>query len=261
MPSSPPRVELQIGRIKLEVDTELLELSSERCPWQPFVRASDGNNAERIQLHRVSAIDPTRERPLSGSLAPWGFYGVDGSRVEARIPDDVFAAEAVLRVACQLAAVRQGGIVVHGCGVRMGDRAFVASGPSGAGKSTCARLSVAAGATLLSDEIMGLLPSGEAFGTPFRSDPDLRGSPGVFLLEKVLFLNKGSDEHFDDIDERAALLRLVEQVYRPLPELLSFGDAFVRAGAVLAKVGASVLTFRKHEDAGQFLVEWLRRDD
>ncbi len=107
-----------------------------RAGLEPFV-ASAG--VPTLFVERRSELNGGRK--LESNMAPWGFYALEGDRVLAHIPDDKWAAEAVLRIAWQVATFRLGGILMHGCGLDFGGAGVAAIGHSGAGKSTLSALS------------------------------------------------------------------------------------------------------------------------
>jgi hypothetical protein len=68
--------------------------------------------------------------------------------------------ENFLRVLVAYRLLEIGGVVLHSAGVVRGGAAFLFLGRSGAGKTTVARLSLAAGAEVLSDDLNALCPGG-----------------------------------------------------------------------------------------------------
>ncbi len=248
---------VQCGAWRLEVDDALLEQATARCKLEPFLLRADGLPSA-LFLERVDRLPDEVKRPLEGSPAPWGYYAVQRDRVRAWIPDEPFAAEAALRAAFQIGVLRQGGVLLHASAVRVGQRAALAVGPSGAGKSTFARQCVEAGAELLSDEINALYPDGRCHGSPFKSDLELPGSPDGGRVASVLVLEKGPQELFTPLPVHEVLPLVMAQTFRPVAGELSSVEATRRVTQALEAVGAQRLTFRKHPDAGQFLVDWLR---
>ncbi|MBK7862798.1 MAG: hypothetical protein IPJ65_30155 [Archangiaceae bacterium] len=205
-------------------------------------------------------LGPATRKPLEGSLAPWGFYALDGATLTAHIPDDVWAAESVLRVAWQVATLRQGGVLMHGCAFRFGEAGFAAIGQSGAGKSTLATLSAGhpAHATLLTDEIVQLMPDGRVWGSPFRSNVECVGSPGGVPLRALMLLAKGPHEALEELKPTAAVPELLGQLYRTTTDELSQAELVRRVLGLVDRVGVKRLTFRKDPAVGTFLREWAR---
>ena len=127
--------------------------------------------ALRIQgeLHRVARFDP-------------GFH--EGEVVIA--PGSPYARDVYYPLAYPLDEViflhriaREGGLLLHGCGVVRGQGpALLFTGPSGAGKTTISRLMMRhAGASVLSDDRLVLRPDGlggiRVWGTPWHGDGEL----------------------------------------------------------------------------------------
>jgi hypothetical protein len=137
-------------------------------------------------------------------------------------------------------------------------RAFFATGNSGDGKSTISGLARDAGAALLSDEILQVFPDGTVIGTPFRSDPDKLGQPLRAKLAWICGLVKGAEESIAPMSPQDAYALLLSQVMEvpslalPRPELRR------RLLGILGSTQLGRLTFRKHPDAGRFVVDLLR---
>jgi hypothetical protein len=81
--------------------------------------------------------------------------------------------ENFLRVWYAWRCLREGAVLLHAAGAVRAGRGYVFFGPSGAGKTTTARLSLAAGCTVLSDDLVILKKSGggwQVCGVPFRGE-------------------------------------------------------------------------------------------
>ncbi len=235
----------------MDVDDELARIAAPRSQLPGFLSI---DSVAELTVRRVAAFSPGFvEQPLEGVQAAWGFFATVGDVVEGRIPQDPYAAEAVLRAAYQIAVARQGGVLLHASAVAFGEHAFVATGQSGAGKSTLARLCVQGGGRLLSDEIVALYPDGHAHGTPFRSDPDLAGTPQPAQVRAVLLLDKAQEERLAPVPLREALPVVLAQTFRGVTVALSGAQALERVGRVLERVGVQRLSFRKHLDVAAFL--------
>jgi hypothetical protein len=244
-------VTLAAGATRIEAPRSLVELSQPRTLPAAFFSES---GAAALEVRRV-------EGPLSSPLAlasphaPWGDVELTEDVLSAHIPDNVYAAEAVLRAAWQIVCHRSGGVLMHGCAFHWDGRGVVAIGASGDGKSTLSRLSRSApgNATLLTDEIVWLTPSAECWGTPFRSDEDNAGSPGPAKITALLVLAKGQHEALQRLTAGEALPLLLAQLYMPIVPVVPRGELVRRLMAVVDTVGVHRLTFRKHPDVGPFL--------
>ncbi len=243
-------VVVRCGTELIEAEFSLLDLAGDRSLHRNFVTAP---GTASVCLRRVAMLDGGRA--LEGSPAPWGFYRVEDNLVLAHIPDNKWAAEAVLRIAWQVSTFRQGGVLMHGCGFAWGARGFAAIGHSTAGKSTLARLSCAppGDATLLTDEIVQLFPDGRLFGTPFRSDTEQPGAPGGVQLQTLLLLEKGPEERLASVRPADAMPELLGQLYRGASEEVSQPECVRRVMQLADRVGVQRLTFRKDPAVGPFL--------
>ncbi len=100
-----------------------------------------------------------------------------------------FGINALLRVLVALTLLKEGGLLLHASGVRVGKGAYVFPGRSGAGKSTLSKRF--ARADVLSDEVVAVrLRRGrvEACGTPFPGELNGKGRPGWLPLLGFAFL-------------------------------------------------------------------------
>jgi hypothetical protein len=246
---------LQCGEWPLWVDDRIFHSAQPRCHLEPFVLAQ---GEARLRVERDETLSDGRA--LEGSNAPWGSCTVEGDRVRAHIPDDMWAAEAVLRIAWQTATHRQGGFLVHGCGVAFGDRAVTAIGASGAGKSTLAMLcsGAPAQALVLTDEISQLFPDGWSGGTPFRSSLGKVGSPLRVRLATLLLLEKGDHEAVAPVPAEEAAPAILSQLYRTATDEVRQAELVRRALLLIERVGVYRLTFRKDPAVGSFLRDWVK---
>ncbi len=241
---------LRAGGWGVEVEPSIAELASTYLRLGPFEAPHSG---QRIKLARARSR-PERARPFVGSRAEWGFFEVEGREVRVAIPDSVEAAESALRIAWALATRLQGGCLIHSSGVAVGDRALVATGPSTAGKSTLAELAVSAGATLMSDEIIQILPGGRCSGTPFHSSLLMPGSAEVRNLALCVRLEKRSEETLCDAPAFEMAQLLCSQAFVHEEDV---GPLRRRVLQLFENARFGTLGFRKHPDAGRFVVDLL----
>lgn len=166
-----------------------------------------------------------------GSGAAGGYRpGLEG--IEVHPDTNAMGLSLALRGLFSRAIERRGGVLVHAAGVTWNGRAALITGASGAGKSTLARWSVTAGATLLSDEVVGVLPDGSVYGTPFRSDSDLQGTPAVARLHLATTLRHGTADTFDAVPTHELIAVLCEQAFHR--------DREISAGQVLRCIARAV---------------------
>ncbi|MFY0570879.1 potassium transporter TrkH [Archangium lansingense] len=248
--------EVLAGEGVIEVEDALVPLLEQRCVGS-HLRPSGQSGGSRLRLcaRPISPEASGRGFLLDAQRPGWGSVEVEAERVVAHIPEDPFAAEAALRAALLVAVLRQGGLLLHAAAVAFSGRALVIVGPSGAGKSTLARSAVAAGGALLSDETVGLLPSGRVHGSPFRSDADLVPTCAAARLAHLVWVVKGPAELVSPVEAPESVRLLLQQAYRPPPGMVSRPELAARAVALLGRVGLSRFTCRKSPDAGVFARE------
>jgi energy-coupling factor transporter ATP-binding protein EcfA2 len=182
---------------------------------------------------------------------------VRGDTVLVEPPGDALDTELALRVALQLATLRQGGLLLHSGGVAFGGHAVVAVGPSGAGKSTFTRLCAQAGAAVLSDEVLALYPDGRVEGSPFCSEVDLPSGLARARLVGLFLLEKGDTERLDAVSAREGVAAVAGQVFRPLTGEASPAEVLGRLAAVLEAAPVGRFTFRKDASAAAFVRDWV----
>ncbi len=121
-----------------------------------------------------------------------------------------FGINALLRVVVALTLLKEGGLLLHSSGVRVGRGAYVFPGRSGAGKSTLARRF--ASTDILSDEVVAVrLHRGrvEACGTPFPGELNGKGRPGWLPLLGLAFLRGPRRPRLEPLGAADALRRLL----------------------------------------------------
>ncbi|MFT3841453.1 MAG: hypothetical protein QM723_30975 [Myxococcaceae bacterium] len=245
---------LNVAGHGLRADESLVTLATGRVHAAPF---ANGRPPALLEVSRVDSHSYDWS-PITGSPAPWGFYRLKGDLLLAHIPDDVWAAESILRIAWQVVTHRLGGVLMHGCAVSWDGQGVAAIGVSGAGKSTLATLSAGhpAHALLLTDEIVQLFPDGTVWGTPFRSNVENVGAPGPAKLKSLLLLEKGDHEALTPVAPADALGELLPQLYAPMAGVAPRGEAVRRVMEIADKAGVHRLTFRKDPAVGPFLQKW-----
>lgn len=212
-----------------------------------------------MTLRWVSRAPPAQQRgiALDAQHPEWGTYLLQERQVLAWIAPSPFAAEAALRAALVAAFLRQGGVLLHAAGVAFPTGALAILGYSGAGKSTLARAAVAAGGALLSDETVGLHPGGDVYGSPFRSDADLQPVLAQARLARLVAVVKGSAESTEPLPSAEAVRVVLQQAYRPAPELAGLSELVTRVGAWVERLGVHRFICRKDPAAGHFARAWV----
>lgn len=151
----------------------------------------------------------------------------------------------------------RGGGLLHAAGLVLGERAFLLVGAEGAGKSTWARLGAAAGARVVSDDLVLVDRAGaryEVLGTPFRSTHVARYGPGRWPLAAMLFARHGAPPALREVPSLVSRARLLAN----LPFVAEALETDPRIGELVRDLALAVpcaeLTFAP--DAG--FVELLR---
>lgn len=247
---------LQVGRRVAEIDDSILDLAASCCYLEAF-RNPTASRSRPLRVREMETLAAGTTTPLDGVSGEAGVYTVDGDEILVRIPRSPGSAEASLRAVFQVATMREGGLLVHASGFAFNGRVVVAVGESGAGKSTLARLCVASGAELLSDETIGLYPDGMVCGSPFFSDHDLAERRLCGSLAAIVVLEKASFEDVRPVNPVEGAAALLAQVYRPRPEEATRNQLLSRAAALAARPGIHRLAFRKDPAVGAFLQRWL----
>lgn len=233
----------------IDVDDALRSLL-QRVAVGPF----EAREALAPRLVVRAAQLPPQATAFDGNLGG-GRFSLDGDVLAADFERSPLGAEAVLRLAWDIVTERLGGVMLHASAVAVGNRALVVTGQSGTGKTTIARHALAAGATLLSDEIVQLLPGGLCVGTPFRSDQRLSGCPVRARVAALATIVKGSGERWEPWSPAEAVTVARAQVFRrpgaPVGPLTS------RLMVAVGGVATGRLACRDHPDAGRFVVDWL----
>jgi hypothetical protein len=246
---------LRFGDWSVGVDEGLLTRAGQRCTLAPFLAGEEG--APRLVL-QGGAVPASQGAPLDPRRPSGPRFLVEGDVVRVEPPQAELDTELALRVGMQLATLRQGGLLLHAAGIAFQGRGVVALGSSGAGKSTLTRLCRrAAGAEVLSDEVVALYPEGRVEGSPFCSDLDLPSSLARARLVAVLLLQKGPEERMEELSAQEAIAALMGQVFRPLPGEASPGDILQRLARIIEPVMLRRFVFRKDEAAAGFVREWL----
>jgi hypothetical protein len=235
----------------LEVDESLAQMARPRVHVDAFSAAAAPSTTPRwLSVQRVEQI--VGGQVVAGPLGSC-VVSLQEDVLQVQVDTGVFPGELVLRVAWYLATTRLGGVLIHASALAEGDQALVACGQSGAGKSTLARLGTAAGARLLTDEIVQVFPDGRVGGTPFRSDGDNVGSPGLVRARYFVTLKHGDHEALEPLEVMEAASVALAQCFDVDAVALGRREVRTRLLAFLDAVERRCLVFRKHADAGRFV--------
>ena len=125
-----------------------------------------------------------------------------------------FALNSILRIVHTIHLASRGGFLLHAASAIRNGSAFVFSGVSGAGKTTISRCAPD-DAVLLSDEISYLRKNGDqycAWGTPFAGELGQPGSNLTAPVAKFFFLEKGPENHIEDVSRAEATRMLLRNI-------------------------------------------------
>jgi len=249
-------VRLWCGSAVLEVDASIADMSLPRVQVGAFSVDAASPSAPPPLL-RIDRVPGLVGQPVEGPLGRCTVQ-LDTEVLRVDLADGPFLGELALRLAYYLTTARQGGLLVHSSALASaGGVGLLACGKSGAGKSTLARLGRAAGLRLLTDEVVQVFPDGRIGGTPFRSDPDNVGSPGLVRARYFLALEKADCEALAPLPPLEAAGLLMAQRFEVEELSLSRPEVQRRALAFLSAVELKTLRFRKHADVGRFIADAL----
>lgn len=246
-------VPLACGEGVLEVDRSILEMSTPRVHWRRFVVESPAASA-LLRVRRHASVDG---QPVEGPLGRC-VIRLEEDVLHVQVEDGPFLGELVLRLAWCRGTTWQGGVLVHAAGLAEGEVGLVACGKSGDGKSTLSRLCRTGGLRLLTDEVVQLFPDGRIGGTPFRSDFDNEGSPGLVRARYFVALRKADGEALEPLGATEAAQLALAQCFAVDEVALPRVEVRRRVLGFLGAVELRTLAFRKAPEVAEFVRTVLR---
>lgn len=239
-----------------------------REDWAPFAAAVDRPVLDlRVAVGKLPPPETTTFRPkaMTAELdAVGGRYAMaegratidgagDGSIELARDlgTREYFTLQNFVRACLARRLPASGGLLVHAAGLVIDGRAFVLVGAEGAGKSTWARLGEAAGAHVVSDDLVLLrrAPNGfELLGAPFRSTHLTALRRGNWPLAGLLFPRHGPRPALGEVSAIVARARVVANLPFVAEALERDARLAELTGALATTVPTAELTFA--EDPG-----------
>jgi hypothetical protein len=246
--SSPELVPLACGDGVLEADRSILEMSTPRVHWRRFVVDAPRRPPLLRVVRHAALVGQRVEGPLGTCV-----IRRSGDVLDVQVADGPFLGELVLRLAWYLGTTGQGGVLVHAAGIAVGDNGLVACGRSGDGKSTLSRLCRAGGLRLLTDEVTQLFPDGRVGGTPFRSDFDNEGSPGLVTARYFVALRKAEYEALEPLSASSAAQLALAQCFAVDAVAIPRAEVRRRVLGFLGAVELRTLAFRKSPEVADFV--------
>lgn len=140
-----------------------------------------------------------------------------------------------LRNIYNILITREGGLILHACGIVKDTKAYIFFGPSQSGKSTVAQLSK--DYTILSDDLIVIKKingSCKVFGTPYwdrlKEDQGKKGIFGIAGLFKLVKDNKTYLKRLSYAQGMAEALTLpgIPKEHQPIDKLLSISSQLVK---------------------------------
>lgn len=244
-------IELVCAEQVIQIDASICEQSTERVHWKRFLSSA---GAPSLIVRRHASLEGTA---IDAPLGKCTFRLGEGT-LDVSVGEGMYPAELVLRLAWYLVATRQGAVLIHACALKEGAQAIVAAGKSGDGKSTLSRLGVGAGLELLTDEVVMLFPDGRVCGTPFRSDFENAGQPGLVKAKYFFALEKAPREELKELSALSATQLAMAQCFDVAEVALPRAEVRRRLLAFLSNTQLKTLAFRKDPAAGEFVRSLLR---
>jgi len=172
-------------------------------------------------------------------------------------PDSLYARECYYPLAYPLDELiflhriaRDGGLMLHSCGILRGAHALLFTGPSGAGKTTISRLMREhAGASVLSDDRIVLRLDGDGiriFGTPWHGDGEL-SSTGSARLRAIHVIRHAPEVLAEPLCGATAARAVLENAFLPAYDPVGAETALGFVADLVDRVRVVRLGFPKDE--------------
>lgn len=140
-----------------------------------------------------------------------------------------------LRIIYNILITREGGLILHACGIVKDNKAYIFFGPSQSGKSTVAHLSK--GYTILSDDLIVVKRvngSCKVFGTPYWDRlKESQGKKGVFEIAGLFKLVKDNKTYLKRLSYSQGLAEVltlpgIPKELQPIDRLLNISSHLIR---------------------------------
>jgi hypothetical protein len=258
-------------------------------PLSRFSVEETGEVDLRIDVGVLERYEPPRGPLLFDSGEVWRLYADDDARGDAvriecrseafgdepykiaRVNRDLRRAEILIRepdllpvefpldelLVNALLSHREG-IELHACGIIDTDGSgYLFAGNSGDGKTTTARLWVAAGADIVSDDriiVRRYADGWRMFGTPWHGEAEIC-SPSSAPLRRVFLLDKAKPNAAELLDTGEAVARLLSCAFPPFHDPDALQRMLETMGRLVAEVPVARLRFLNDASAVEFVRE------
>jgi len=166
----------------------------------------------------------------------WAGHGI--------IEENIYQFDTLLRLLHSHFMLKDGGFLIHACGINHKNNGYLFAGKSGSGKTTLARKSPFL--NVLSDELVGLRLTGSKpalMGTPFWGEFQKGGQPVSCALNGIYFLNKAATAKLTPLPPSLALKKLFKLI-------LFFdkgSDSIINTQRLLNSAGGYLLNKRAYQ--------------
>ena len=155
--------------------------------------------------------------------------------------------------------VRERGLGLHAAGIIAEGEGLLLSGMSGAGKSTLSEVWQSRGATVLSDDRIGVRPDGDGYrmyGTPWHGTLRVC-DPSDERLRAILFLEHGERNELESVEGVAACAMLLARSFPPYFAGEDLSQALTAASEIIQTVPCYALKFVPDASAIDFINQAL----
>lgn len=195
---------------------------------------------------------------IRGRLQRLAHFDADFREGVVRVaPDSFYARDAYYPLAYPLDELvflhrlaREGGLLLHACGVERSGRARLFTGRSGAGKTTLARLELSqGGCEVLSDDRIVLWENGdggfEVCGTPWHGDAPLTSRRRA-RLASIHAIHQAEDLEARALAGASAAAAVLGNAFLPAHDPVAAERTLALAERLVARVPIAELDFPKH---------------
>ena len=148
------------------------------------------------------------------------------------------------------------GIIIHGCGIKQGDRGILFAGQSGAGKTTMAKIwSRQTDVEILSDDRTIVRKKNGHFwmyGTPWHGEGKF-GSPGSVKLDQVFFIKHGEKNSIKSRNNVFSVTQFLKCSFPPLWDAEAMNYSMELFGDFAKSVSCEELAFKPDSSVIDFI--------